>query len=238
MAANKLAHDFKEFLKLLQDARVEYLLIGGYAVGYYGYPRATMDMDVWIAVHPANAAKMSNVMQRFGFPARSVPPETFLRPGEMMRLGVAPVRLEILTEISGVKFQNCWHRRRRVRIDGSFKGEHHVMFFGQCRERRAVMGDKRLVGRHHMFAVGQRALDELFRDAFMATDEFDDDIDILGIRQRPRIRFDADAFQIDFTFFVRIAHGDSDDFNRSATAGSDEVSVMFQQLGGALADGA
>ena len=139
MAANKLAHDFKEFLKLLQDARVEYLLIGGYAVGYYGYPRATMDMDVWIAVHPANAAKMSNVMQRFGFPARSVPPETFLRPGEMMRLGVAPVRLEILTEISGVKFQNCWHRRRRVRIDGIA-----VNLIGLADLRR----NKRASGRH------------------------------------------------------------------------------------------
>ena len=95
MAANRLPPDFREFLKLLHGARVEYLLVGGYAVGYYGYPRATMGMDVWIAVHPDNAAKVSDVMRRFGFPAESVPPEIFLRTGEMVRLGVAPVRLEL-----------------------------------------------------------------------------------------------------------------------------------------------
>lgn len=118
MAANRLSPDFREFLKLLHGARVEYLLIGGYAVGYYGYPRATMDMDVWIAVHPDNAAKMTEVMRRFGVPAEVVPPELFLREGEMVRVGVAPVRLEILTKISGVTFRDCWRRRRRVRIDG------------------------------------------------------------------------------------------------------------------------
>ena len=99
MAANRLPPDFREFLKLLHGARVEYLLVGGYAVGYYGYPRATMDMDVWIAVHPNNAAKVSEVMRRFGFPARTVPPEIFLRKGAMVRMGVAPVRLEILKDL-------------------------------------------------------------------------------------------------------------------------------------------
>jgi hypothetical protein len=118
MAANQLPPDFREFLKLLHGARVEYLLVGGYAVGYYGYPRATMDMDVWIAVHPDNAARVSKVMRRFGFPEESVPPEIFLRKGEMVRMGVAPVRLEILTELSGVAFQPCWRRRRRARLDG------------------------------------------------------------------------------------------------------------------------
>ncbi len=118
MAAKRLPPDFREFLKLLHGARVEYLLVGGYAVGYYGYPRATMDMDVWIAVHPDNATKMSKVMQCFGFPAASVPPAIFRKKGEMVRFGVAPVRLEILTELSGVAFAQCWRRRRRVRVDG------------------------------------------------------------------------------------------------------------------------
>ncbi|MFZ4395286.1 MAG: hypothetical protein ACOYOU_06615 [Kiritimatiellia bacterium] len=96
----------------------DFLTVIGYAVGYYGYPRATMDMDVWIAVHPDNAEKMSNVMQRFGFPAASLPPAIFLKKGEMVRFGVAPVRLEILTELSGVAFEHCWRRRRRIRLDG------------------------------------------------------------------------------------------------------------------------
>ena len=57
MATIHLPHDFKEFLKLLNAHEVEYLLIGGYAVGYFGYPRATADMDIWIAMHPDNAEK-------------------------------------------------------------------------------------------------------------------------------------------------------------------------------------
>ncbi|MBK8418970.1 hypothetical protein [Candidatus Villigracilis saccharophilus] len=59
--------DFKEFLKLLNEKGVRYLLIGGYAVGYHGYPRATGDMDVWIAIHPDNAQKMVAVLKDFGF---------------------------------------------------------------------------------------------------------------------------------------------------------------------------
>ena len=66
MATNPLPRDFRDFLKLLEDENVDYLLIGGYAVGYYGYPRATADMDVWIAVNPANAAKMVRALERFG----------------------------------------------------------------------------------------------------------------------------------------------------------------------------
>jgi predicted nucleotidyltransferase len=139
MAVNRLPRDFREFLKLLHVTRVEYLLVGGYAVGYYGYPRATMDMDIWIAVHPDNAAKVTETMRRFGFPPESVPPEIFLRKGEMVRMGVAPVRLEILTELSGVAFRDCWRRRRLIRIDGV-----DVNLIGLTDLRR----NKRASGRH------------------------------------------------------------------------------------------
>ena len=63
----ELPNDFKEFLKLLNSYQVEYLLIGGYAVAYHGYPRATNDMDVWVAIHPDNAERLVSVMQAFGF---------------------------------------------------------------------------------------------------------------------------------------------------------------------------
>ena len=78
MATIRLHPDFRDFLKLLNSARVEYLLIGGYAVGYYGYSRATMDMDVWIALSPINAKKAADVLIRFGFPAASVDEAAFL----------------------------------------------------------------------------------------------------------------------------------------------------------------
>src|SRR5215813_10341017 len=67
----RLPPDFKEFLQLLNDHQVEYLLIGGYAVGYHGYPRATGDMDIWIAVSPDNADKLVAVLNAFGFGSRS-----------------------------------------------------------------------------------------------------------------------------------------------------------------------
>jgi hypothetical protein len=66
MATIQLPADFKEFLQLLNEHDVEYLLIGGYAVGYYGYPRATVDMDIWIAINPANAAQVVATLQQAG----------------------------------------------------------------------------------------------------------------------------------------------------------------------------
>ena len=66
MAEQVLPDDFKEFLKLLNESEVEYLLIGGYAVGYHGYPRATADMDIWVAISPDNALKLVQVFTTFG----------------------------------------------------------------------------------------------------------------------------------------------------------------------------
>ena len=118
MATIRLHPDFREFLKLLNSARVEYLLIGGYAVGYYGYSRATMDMDVWIALSAGNARKAAGALIRFGFPAAAVDESAFLDKMRIVRLGLPPVRLEIMTDISGVTFDACFKRRNRVVIDG------------------------------------------------------------------------------------------------------------------------
>jgi len=118
MATTPLPRDFRDFLKLLEDEEVDYLLIGGYAVGYYGYPRATADMDVWIAVNPRNAEKAVRVLARFGMKAPSVNVDLFLDKGKVIRMGVPPMRLEIQTDISGVEFAACFARRRRVDMGG------------------------------------------------------------------------------------------------------------------------
>jgi hypothetical protein len=78
MDTSLIPSDFKDFLKLLNSHKVEYLLIGGYAVGYYGYSRATADMDIWIAIHPRNAEKMVNVLREFGFGVEGLSAELFL----------------------------------------------------------------------------------------------------------------------------------------------------------------
>ena len=96
-----LPADFREFLKLLNDAEVKYLLIGGYAVGYHGYPRATADMDIWVAVSSDNAQRILAVLQQFGMTDPALSPELFLDRGKIIRMGVPPMRIEVLTCLSG-----------------------------------------------------------------------------------------------------------------------------------------
>ena len=118
MAIIRLPPDFKEFLKLLKEHDVRYLLIGGYAVGYHGYIRATGDMDIWIAIHPDNAHKMVAVLKTFGFDHADLNAELFLHENKIIRMGVPPVRLEITTSISGVDFDECYQTRVVDELDG------------------------------------------------------------------------------------------------------------------------
>jgi hypothetical protein len=113
----RLPPDFKEFLRLLNSHRVEYLLIGGYAVAYYGYPRPTGDMDIWIAASSQNAARVTAALVEFGFRADDVPLVLFKEPGRIVRMGLPPMRLEIVTTISGVAFVSCYARRVSAVID-------------------------------------------------------------------------------------------------------------------------
>jgi len=114
----RLPPDFKEFLRRLNSRHVEYLLIGGYAVGYHGYPRPTGDMDVWVAFNAENAARMVEVLVDFGFKPDDVPLSLFTEPGKIVRMGIPPMRLEIVTTISGVDFAACYARRTSAFIDG------------------------------------------------------------------------------------------------------------------------
>jgi len=103
---------------LLNAHKVEYLLIGGYAVGYHGYPRATADMDIWVAVQPANADRVVAALKEFGFDPPELSPELFLQPWQIIRLGMPPVRIEIATTISGVDFAECYAERIEDLLDG------------------------------------------------------------------------------------------------------------------------
>ena len=107
----ELADDYKEFLRLLRAHGVEYLLIGGWAVGYHGYPRATYDLDVWIAISPANAHRVVKALAEFGFDANELSTDLFLQPDKIIRMGVEPVRIEVMTSISGVEFDECYRER-------------------------------------------------------------------------------------------------------------------------------
>lgn len=111
MATIRLPQDFRDFLRLLNFHKVKYLLVGGFAVGYHGYPRATGDMDIWIAVTSENADKMVIVLQEFGFNIPQLSLDLFPKRKQVIRMGMPPIRIEILTEISGVDFEECYNDR-------------------------------------------------------------------------------------------------------------------------------
>ena len=111
--------DFVEFLKLLNAHNVEYLLVGGFAVAIHGYPRATADMDVWVARNQANAERIVLCLREFGFDTPDVTPELFEDPDRIVRMGEAPLRIEILMEIDGVNFDDCYSRADEQMVDGS-----------------------------------------------------------------------------------------------------------------------
>jgi predicted nucleotidyltransferase len=114
----QLNQDFKDFLRLLNDHDVDYLLIGGYAVGYHGFPRATGDMDIWIGMKSENASRLVAVLTEFGFDLPEVQPDLFMQRNKIIRMGNAPVRIEIVTSISGVDFYPCYLNRIEDIVDG------------------------------------------------------------------------------------------------------------------------
>lgn len=139
MASAQLPNDFREFLKLLNDHDVQYLLVGGHAVAYHGYPRATADMDVWVAITPKNAEKLVHVFREFGMDDPSLAPELFLEPKQIVRMGLPPMRIEVLTEIDGVDFEDAFVRRTQAAI-----GDLTVNMIS----REHLIANKRASGRH------------------------------------------------------------------------------------------
>ena len=122
---------------MLNAHAVEYLLIGGYAVNYHGYPRATADMDIWIAVSPANAQRVVAALKEFGFDLPDLSPELFLQPWQIIRLGVPPIRIEIATTISGVDFAECYGARVEDTFDGVAV---HVISLDHLKRNKKALG--------------------------------------------------------------------------------------------------
>jgi len=119
MATIRLPNDFKEFFGLLNSEKVDYLLVGGYAVIYYGYSRATGDVDVWVRVSPRNAEAICRVLSAFGFSTTSIGAEMFLERHKVFQIGVPPLRIDLLTDISGVEFDACFRHSSVVDFDGA-----------------------------------------------------------------------------------------------------------------------
>lgn len=112
----ELAPDFKELLKLLNENQVKYLLIGGYAVVLHGYVRNTNDIDLVIGDDLENARRLIQVLEEFGF-GESLPADLFTKKNSFVRMGVEPIKIEILNYLAGVDFEEAYRRRWMVKVE-------------------------------------------------------------------------------------------------------------------------
>lgn len=115
-----LAKDFREFIELLNSNEVEYLVVGGFAVGFHGYPRATGDIDIWINPTSANSRKILLVLKDFGFDSLQLKEDDFITSNQIIQLGFPPLRIDILTSLDGVNFTDSF-MKKEVFQRGDFK---------------------------------------------------------------------------------------------------------------------
>ena len=113
-----LSKDFKEFVELLNAHEVRYLLVGGYAVAFHGHPRYTKDLDVWIELSQENADNILKALDKFGFGSLGLKSGDFLESDQIIQLGYPPNRIDILTTLKGLKFEDCYNAKVEVVIQG------------------------------------------------------------------------------------------------------------------------
>ena len=113
-----LNKDFREFIELLNENEVRYLVVGGYAVAFHGHPRYTKDLDVWIGLSPEKANKILDALIKFGFGSLGLKSEDFLESDQIIQLGYPPNRIDILTTLKDMNFEDCYNTRVEVEIRG------------------------------------------------------------------------------------------------------------------------
>lgn len=112
-----LAKDFEEFVGLLNKHRVDYMVVGGYALALHGKPRHTGDLDIWINISDKNAERMLQVLLDFGMGALGFKKADFLKPGYITQIGYPPLRIDILNNIDGVEFSEAVQNRQKIKLE-------------------------------------------------------------------------------------------------------------------------
>jgi predicted nucleotidyltransferase len=113
-----LSRDFVEFIECLNERRVEYLLIGGYALAFHGWPRFTKDIDFWISPSRGNAEQLLEALEDFGFKEMDLSADDFCLPGKVVQLGMPPVRIDLVTSVTGLEFEAAYARRIESEYEG------------------------------------------------------------------------------------------------------------------------
>lgn len=140
MTLEGLHEDFRDLLVLFADAGVEFVIVGAYALAFHGAPRASGDIDLFVRATPGNSERVFAALVRFGAPLETagVVAADFAQPGLVYQIGLPPRRIDVLTEISGVTFEEAWESRVTVELEGRTVG-----FIG----RTALLKNKRAAGR-------------------------------------------------------------------------------------------
>ena len=112
-----LNQDFKEFIQLLNENQVKYLVIGGYAVAIHGHPRYTKDIDIWIEISEDNANKLVTTLIQFGFESLGVTTQDFQTANQIIQLGYPPNRIDLITNPDGIDFQTCYDSKIEVNLN-------------------------------------------------------------------------------------------------------------------------
>ena len=113
-----LNEDYKDILRALFDEKAEFLLVGAYAMAAHGFPRATMDIDIWIMPSPQNVDAVLRALQHFGAPLFNLTKEDLIKDGTIFQIGVAPRRIDIITTASGLRFEETYARSLVLDIEG------------------------------------------------------------------------------------------------------------------------
>jgi hypothetical protein len=130
--------DFRDLFAALNDAGAEYLVVGGYAFSFHAFPRFTKDLDIWIRATPDNAARVHAALTVFGAPLDDVAESDLASEGLIFQIGVVPNRIDILTSVSGVEFDEAWQDREETRY-----GDQTICLIS----RAHLIQNKRAVGR-------------------------------------------------------------------------------------------
>ncbi len=109
-----LSKDFKEFIELLNENNVKYLIVGGYAVAFHGYPRYTKDIDIWVQPSSRNAQSLLKALDQFGFGSLDLNKEDFILPDRVVQLGYPPNRIDLLTSLKSLNFDECYKSRVKI----------------------------------------------------------------------------------------------------------------------------
>ncbi|HTK38471.1 MAG TPA: nucleotidyltransferase [Pyrinomonadaceae bacterium] len=113
-----LSRDFIDILSAFSEEKVEYMVVGGYAMAFHGYSRSTGDIDLWIRISNENAERVLEALKKFGGPLFDLDINDLKRPGMVFQMGIVPQRIDIITEIDSVSFDEAWIDHKVVNIEG------------------------------------------------------------------------------------------------------------------------